>query len=278
MPANPDTSAVKRPILRYLGGKWAIAPWVIQHQPPCRIYVEPFGGAASVLLRRPQAPVEVYNDLDEEIVGLFRIVQDPIQCAALMRRLRRTPYARGAFERSFEPTNDPVIRAQRAVVRAYLSFHHGSLFDLRKHTFADAMHLHAGNPARSWASYARTLASIHLRLQSVVIERRDALRVIEVQDTPSTLFYVDPPYVPTARSSVGYRHELDLGKHVDLLERLLAVRGMVVLSGYPSDLYDQMLCGWRRIERQHHAAGSKRPRTEVLWISPRAAEALAGSL
>jgi DNA adenine methylase len=71
-----------------------MAKTVIQHLPPHRIYAEPFGGAASILLRKPRSYVEVYNDADEEIVSLFRVLQDPAQCRALFRRLRRTALQR----------------------------------------------------------------------------------------------------------------------------------------------------------------------------------------
>lgn len=267
-------SEVTRSALRYFGGKWAIAPWVMEHQPPCRIYVEPFGGAASVLLRRPASPVEVYNDLDEEIVGIFRVLQDPHHCSELIRRLQRTPYARTEFERAFIATDNPIVRAQRAIVRAYQSFHHEALFNPKKTSFADARHRAGHSKAREWASYPRCLASIHRRLQGVVIERRDALEVIRAQDTPQTLFYVDPPYMPSTRSSAKYRHELNIEQHQALLDRLMKVQGMVVVSGYPSELYDDVLGGWRRVERKHRASGSVLPRTEALWISPAAQEAL----
>lgn len=269
-PRLADMSRLKRPLLRYLGGKWQIAPWVISHLPEHRIYVEPFAGAASVLLRKSRSTVEVYNDLDEEIVNLFQVMQEPLQCADLMRRLRRTPYARSAFEQAFQGSSNPVIRAQRAIVRAYLSFHHESLFNLKKTTFADARHRSSGSQAKEWANYPRCLAAIHKRLQGVVIERRDALEVIRAQDTAETLFFVDPPYLPSTRSHAGYRHELDEAQHVTLLNRLRQVKGKVVLAGYPSALYDAMLPGWLRVERPHRAASSSRPRTEVLWISPRA--------
>lgn len=191
-----DGEKTRRAALRYLGGKWRLASWVIAHLPPHRIYVEPFGGAASVLLRKPRSPVEVYNDLDEEIAGIFTVIQDPAQCQALMRRLRRVPYARVAFEQAFLPSRDPVIRAQRAITRAYLAFHHGSLFDLRKHTFADARHRTGHAKSHEWPSYPRILPFVRRRLEGVVIERRDALEVIRAQDTAETLFYVDPPTCP----------------------------------------------------------------------------------
>lgn len=99
----------------------------------------------------------------------------------------------------------------------------------------------------------------------VVYERKDITSV--------TLFFVDPPYMPSTRSKSGYRCELDEAGHLALLEQLKGVKGLVVLAGYPSDLYDRVLKGWKRVERPHYAAGSLKRRTEVLWISPRAAKA-----
>lgn len=268
-PVPHPPERITRSVLRYSGGKWQIAPWVIQHFPAHRIYVEPFGGAASVLLRKPRSKIEVYNDLDEEIVGLFRVLQDAHQCQRLIRLLRRTPYARAEFERAFQSTADPVQRAQRAIVRAYQSFHHEALFNPKKTTFADARH-RAGNSckAHEWASYPRHLVQVCRRLQGVVIERRDALQVIRAQDSRDTLFFVDPPYLPSTRSKSGYRCELTEAEHVALLQQLRAVKGRVVLAGYPSTLYDRTLADWQRVQRPHRAAGSERQRTEVLWISP----------
>ena len=273
-PPHDNDQQPTRALLRYFGGKWAIAPWVLAHLPPHRVYVEPFGGAASILLRKPRSPIEVYNDLDEEIVGIFRVVQDPALCQQLVRRLRRTPYSRREFQLAFQGSADPVIRAQRAIVRAYQAFHHESLFNLRKATWADAKHRSGSqSKAREWANYPRSLASVSRRLQGVIVECRAALEVIRVQDTPDTLFFVDPPYLPSTRTKSGYRHEMTEDEHRAMLERLRSVQGMVVLAGYPSQLYDRVLHDWKRVERPHRAADSKRVRTEVLWISPRAAEA-----
>lgn len=88
-----------RPIVRYFGGKWKLAPWIIQHLPQHRVYVEPFGGGGSVLLRKPRSYAEVYNDLDGEIVNLFLIARDHGQ--ELQQKLELTPFARDEFNGSF---------------------------------------------------------------------------------------------------------------------------------------------------------------------------------
>lgn len=267
---NPSNSEkVSRSVLRYFGGKWAIAPWIIEHMPAHRVYVEPFGGAASVLLRKPRSKIEVYNDLDDEIVGIFQLLQDPAQCARLVRMLARTPYSRREFEMAFKPSTDPVIRAKRAIVRAFMAYHHEALFNPKRNTFADALHGSGSScKAHEWMRYPRHLVSVCQRLAGVIIENRDGLEVIRAQDSDSTLFFVDPPYLPSTRTKTGYRCELSQDQHVALLERLLSIKGRAMVAGYPSELYDDMLRGWQRIERQHHARGSGRQRTEVLWISP----------
>lgn len=86
--------AVKRPVMRYFGGKWKLAPWITSHFPPHRIYIEPFGGAASVLLQKQKAYAEVYNDRDGEVVNVFRCLRDPVRAAELERVIRLTPFAR----------------------------------------------------------------------------------------------------------------------------------------------------------------------------------------
>jgi len=266
-----DDEKPTRALLKYFGGKWAIAPWILPYLPPHRVYVEPFGGAASILLRKPRSRIEIYNDLDEEIVNIFRVVQDPIMCQQLIRRLRRTPYSRREFELAFQASHNAIIRAQRAITRSYQSFHHESLFNPRKRTFGDALHRSGGDGrSHGWVNYPRALVTISNRLRGVVIDCQPALKVIRAQDASDTLFFVDPPYMPSTRSKSGYRHEMTEDEHFMLLETLRAAQGFVVLAGYPSSLYDRMLHDWHRVVCPHRAAFSNRLRTEVLWISPRA--------
>src|SRR3546814_17290747 len=109
---------VKSPVIRYHGGKFRLAPWVIQHFPPHRCYVEPFGGAAGVLIQKPRAYAEVYNDMDGDIVNLFRVLRSQGASAMLTEALALTPYARDEFDAAYEPTDDPVERARRPHVPA----------------------------------------------------------------------------------------------------------------------------------------------------------------
>lgn len=261
----------RRPIIRYHGGKWRLAPWIISHFPVHKVYVEPFGGAASVLMRKPRSHVEVYNDLDDEIVNVMRVLRDAGTRVQLEHALTFTPYARAEFDLAYEPSSDPVERARRCLIRAEMGF--GSAGATKgttgfridtKRNYSTAMHI--------WARVPEGLAAFGQRLQGVLIENRPALKVIEDHDTPHTLFYVDPPYVHDTRKmgSRCYRHEMSDADHRALLDKLLAVRGMVVLSGYPHSIYDDALQDWQKIETKARMAAGRGTgiRTESLWLSP----------
>jgi len=263
---------VTRPVLRWHGGKYVLAPWIISHFPRHRVYVEPFGGAGSVLLRKERSQAEVWNDLDGDLVNLFRVLRGPV-AARLIQELQLTPFARDEFRLAYEASDDPVERARRMVVRSFMGF--GSNATHRKSGFR-ANGIRAGTlPQHDWVNYPEALKAVIERLRGVVVENKPALDVMAQQDAEHTLFYVDPPYVMDTRSDGGadYAHEMNDSDHGELLEALQALKGMVVLSGYPCALYDDALSRWRRIERETFADGAAK-RTEVLWINPAAAAAL----
>lgn len=260
-------SAPERPVIRYFGGKWILAPWVISHFPPHRVYVEPFGGAASVLMRKPRAYAEVYNDVDGDVVNLFQVLRAPDLAADLERRLRLTPFARQEFDQAYDATEDPVERARRLIIRAYMGF--GSNGHTMTRTGFRANSNRSGTtPAHDWTTYPDEIRAITERLTGVVIEHRDYARVMTDHDGPNTLHYVDPPYVLATRSDrKRYTHEFVDADHDRLCDVMQRMEGMVVLSGYEHDAYEPL--GWHCVSRKAFADGA-RERTEVLWLNARA--------
>lgn len=265
-------SECTRPVLRWHGGKWMLAPWVLAHCPEHRTYVEPFGGAGSVLMRKPRSYAEVWNDLDGEVVNLFQVLRSD-RAGVLVDALRLTPFARDEFAAAYEPSAEPVERARRLAIRSFMGF--GSNGHSRSTGFRANSNRSGTTPAHDWSNYPEALALAVERLRGVVIENRDAQLVMAAHDGPTTLHYVDPPYVLATRSdpSKDYAHEMTEDDHAALLVFLRGLSGMVVLSGYPFPLYDDLLPDWRRVEREALADGAKK-RTEVLWINPHATEAL----
>ncbi len=283
MISKPSRKKRARPLIRWHGGKWMIAPWILGFLPPHDTYTEAFGGGASILLRKARArKAEIYNDLDETLVRLFKVLQNPAKAERLVQLLELTPYARKEFEWAYEPTDDDVEAARRTLVRSWMGYGSDGTAGVYRTGFRSIVN-HAGKtPAGEWVNYVATIDRTIDRLRGVNIESRDAFLVLEQYDTPETLHYVDPPYLPSTRS-VGnrrrgagyhvYQHELEYEDHVQLLDFLTDLQGMVILSGYPSDLYDGALVDWQRHERPAYADGGM-PRTEVLWLNPRCSDRL----
>jgi DNA adenine methylase len=278
-------SNVTRPALRYHGGKFRLAPWILSFFPRHQCYVEPFGGAASVLLLKERVGAECYNDLDSQVVNVFRILRDPTAALELQRRVALTPFARDEFDWSYEPAVDELDAAHKLIIRSFMG--HGSDSATRGCRTGFRSKLTDGRvlPAYEWATWVDAIPAFTRRLAGVVIENRNALEVIERLDSPGTLIFADPPYVHSTRSALqgrssgthGYRHEMDDEQHRQLAALLHQVQGMVVLSGYASDLYDNELYpNWERFERKHVADGG-RSRTEVVWINPACSDALHGA-
>lgn len=274
---------MNNPALRYHGGKFRLAPWVLSFFPPHQCYVEPFGGAAGVLLQKPRCYAEVYNDLDDDIANFFRVLRDPEQSRRLIELCALTPFARTEFNMAYEPTDDPVEKARRIAIRAAMGF--GSA-GASKHVtgFRTDTRRKYGTAQHIWAKYPDTIASIGQRLAGVLIENKPAIDVIQAHDAIDTLHYCDPPYVfatrdpraATASGSRYYRHEMSDEDHVALLAKLRTLKGMVIVSGYPSDLYDGLLGDWERHSTGARISGGRGAelRTEVVWLNQACSEAL----
>lgn len=271
-----------RPVLRYHGGKFRLAPWILSFFPAHTVYVEPFGGAASVLLQKPRVGAECYNDLDGQVVNLFRILREPTAALELQRRVELTPFAREEFDWAYEPAIDDMDSAHKLIVKSFMG--HGSDSATRSCRTGFRSKLSDGRvlPSMEFASWPNAIPSFTRRLRGVVIENRNAIEVMDRMDSTSTLLYVDPPYCHSTRSAItkrsagthGYRHEMTDDDHRVLAATLRNAKGMIVLSGYPSDLYDKELFhDWTRYERRHVADGGKF-RTEVVWLNDACVAAL----
>lgn len=275
-------NTISRPAIRYHGGKFRLAPWVVGFFPPHMTYVEPFGGAAGVLIRKPISYAEVYNDLDGDIVNFFRVLRDESQCLQLERALALTPYAREEFESAWKQVADPVERARRTAIRAQMGF--GSAGATKGCTgFRIDCRRKYGTSQHLWQEYSASIASIGLRFSGVLIENRPAIEVIKQHDAPDTLLYVDPPYMHECRvmrvdsgGSGAYRHEMTDGDHEQLLEALTGSASMIVLSGYDTPLYAKKLVGWSHYERGSRISSGRGSavRIESIWTNPACQSAL----
>src|SRR5574337_1306942 len=278
----------------WFGGKQRLAPDIIALFPPHLVYVEVFGGGASVLLSKPARVLDVYNDLDSGLVNFFRCLRD--ESDRLVPLLELTPYSRAEWQEcrsTWFEIEDPVERARRWYVVASQSFGGMIAKDKRPswdHTKSTGrgwwggerlgrMHL---NHAASTANRVDHLCRFVERMRRVQIECLDWRACLDRYDDPDCLFYLDPPYVASTRRAGGYEHELTDDDHAELVERVLALEGVAIVSGYGNPIYEPLVSdgGFRRHEFEVISTAGQRKnydvdkRTEVVWASPRANAAL----
>jgi DNA adenine methylase len=224
-----------------------------------------------VLLRKKRSEVEVYNDLDSEIVNLFRVARDNGE--ELSRQVFLTPYSRDEFVKSFEPSSDPLEQARRTVIRSFQGFGSGYVTATKgskcarpEYGFRIGWRCRGNRPHTNWCHVSDTVMEVIERLRGVVIENTTYQEVIKKNNTEDTLVYADPPYLSETRDSgKDYRYEFTTDDHLELARILHEVAGPVIISGYSSELYNDLYHGWTVRECVTQSAGNTK-RTEVIWI------------
>lgn len=278
--------------IRYFGGKGNMVSKILPIVEGCshRIYVELFGGGGSILMAKRAVGVEVYNDIDSSLYDFFGVVSNPRQFAKFYRRVALLPYSRQLFNDcrlSWRDEPDLIDRVVKWYVVARQSF--SGIFGSSWSFAVTASHRGMAGSVSKWLSAIDKLPEIHSRLSRVQIECNDWRKVLTTYDTAGTLFYCDPPYVLSTRKSGGYSNEMTDEDHIEFVERVLTLKGSVVVSGYNNPIYDRLTeAGWKRIDFKTacYAAGKTRTsklqgagnalkhagRTESLWVCGRLTE------
>lgn len=262
-----------KPVVPYHGGKGRLAHWIVGMMPAHRVYLEPFAGSAAVLLAKPQSTHEILNDLDGNVVTFYRVLRE--RPDELARACRLTPYSRDEFNAAtFHSGLDDLERARRWWVRCQQSFAHTGTAATGWSTSIKR----GSNNARTVYNRIELFEAVADRLLPVTIENRDALTLIGETNVPDAVVYADPPYLLATRSAMqrrpagDYEHEFaSEDDHRALADVLHQHVGTVLLSGYPSELYDRLYAGWWRTERvvvrrSSNGRSAALPHaTEVVW-------------
>lgn len=264
-------TAAAVPPFAYFGGKTKLAARIVAALPSHGHYVEPFAGSLAVLLAKPRAAMETVNDLDGDLMTFWRVLRD--RPGDLARVMALTPHSRAEHAAAYDLGDaDDLERARRV----WVLLSQGRCGTMRRTGWRFYQNPDASTfafPEYLGAYAARVPAAAH-RLAGVSLESRDALDVIEDYGRhPRVLLYCDPPYLGSTRST-NYRHEMTgAAAHRDLAAALERARSAVVVSGYPSPLYDELYAGWHRLELpawtgngiRNGATKTDGHRTEVLW-------------
>lgn len=268
------STAPRRPALRYYGGKWTIAPWIISMMPAHRAYLEPCAGAMSVFFRKPPAQVEILNDANSRVCNFFRQLRD--NKTELIRQIDLTPWAEDEYKLCKKPAADPVEDARRLYVSSWQSVHGVGNSQSGWRFLADPDGRWGLSPSVDWIGH--DLHNVANRLRRAHIMNRDALAAIKrMAKIETCLIYFDPPYTLEKRTRRdGYsKFEVTEDWHGEAAELLRRHCGPVLVSGYQSDLYAALYeaHGWKRVDRVFQG-NSGSLRTESLWLNPATMAAL----
>ena len=259
-----------RAIFRYPGSKWSIADWIISHFPEGyekMVYLEPFCGSGAVFFNKNPGAVETVNDMESDIVNLFRVLRE--RPNDLKRVLELTPYSREEYDLSFEPCDEPVEKARRFMVKTTQAI--GAKMD-GKCGWRNHKQMKIGGTACKWGGITETIDTAAARLRGdtthlVQIEHSDALQLIRRYNFPEVLMYLDPPYVlSTRKGGKLYRYEMDDAGQAELLDLIKASRAKIIISGYDCDLYNTALAGWKKDSTMAQTTSAEMAQ-ETIWMN-----------
>jgi DNA adenine methylase len=262
----------KKIVFGWYGGKFSHLDWLLPFLPMTPYYCEPFAGSGAVLLNRPPAGVETYNDLDGEVVNFFRVLRD--DPGELQRLMALTPFSREEFALAclLDESLPALERARRFYVRAR-QVRTGLAQTASLGRWANCTNtIRAGmsGVVSRWLGAVEQLPDIALRLARVQIENRPAVQCINLYDSPDTLFYCDPPYIHETRGdSKAYAFEMTNEQHEELADTLNGAKGKVALSNYDCALMSRLYPEkrWRKLHFECTNHSTKDTRTETLWLN-----------
>ena len=240
--AKVETTGLVSPIY-WVGGKNRIANWIISHFPPHVCYAEPFGGAAAVLLHKPLAKSEVYNDINKFVCEFFQCLRDNPR--ELLSNLAFMPHSRELYNILRAEFKNGDVHPDNMVLRSACWYY------VQHNSFsgqwgADWAHRKTKAPARMMGR----LLEVAIRLKNVYIENKDFRYIFKTYDSEETLFYVDPPYLEREYYYKAQAEKFTLEDHKDLAEILQNIRGKACVSYYPHPFIDKAYKGWRRVAKQ----------------------------
>lgn len=250
-------------ILNYPGAKWSLAKTIVELMPRHRSYLEPYFGSGAVLFNKPLSAIETVNDIDGDIVNFFTVLREQPQELAEMISL--TPYSREVFDDAHENRGTNAFdKAYRFAIRSRMG--HGFKTYEKTGFKIDVYARERSYCVDVWNRMPEDILTAASRLKSVQIENRPALELIRKFNHDNVLIYADPPYLLNTRGGKQYRHEMTEQDHVELLSALREHKGYVILSGYPSELYDRELQDWSRLTKRSYNQNCD-ARTEVIWCN-----------
>lgn len=256
-------------VLKWPGSKWNMSNKIIELMPPHTVYIEPFFGSGAVFFNKKRCNLEILNDLDSEVVNLFKVIRD--YPGELADKVFFTPYSREEYKETYDRYNkdlDDLEKARQFLVRSNMARAGMQYYSSSWRTCGLVLASKIKQRVtREWNRIPDNIFQAALRLKDAEIENIDAIKLIKKYNGKNCLIYVDPPYLLSTRKQKYYNVEMtEENEHKELISLLKQHKGPVILSGYNSNLYNNLLKDWNKIGIKTNAEQGKK-RVEVIWTN-----------
>ena len=253
-----------KPFLNYYGSKTTMTGTLLSYFPlDYKTYLEPFGGGASMLFEKDPHGMEVYNDIEENVWSVFKVIQDEDMFKRFQQRCTLALYSRDLYneaKQALKTDLDIEDRAYYFFLLSRMSFNGNGGFSVCKESRRGMV-----KNVSDFLSKVDMLPEYHNRLRRVLIEHKDAMELLDDYNEKGTFAYCDPPYVhDTRKSASGYIHEMEDDEHEKFIEKCLTFKGKLLISGYDNQMYDRLVeNGFEKIHFESPNAHSDS--IETLW-------------
>lgn len=257
-------------VLKYPGSKWNIVDKLVNMIPEHHTYLEPFFGSGAVFFTKQPSDIEMINDLDDDIPNLFRCIRDDSE--KLPSLVAATPFSRYEYDNAFKTDifeimmpDEPFHKARRFLIRCWQG--HGFRTNGYKVGWKNDVHGRESMYAlRDWYNLPERILKTAERLRCVQVDNRPAVEIIQRFNYEDVFMYIDPPYLWKTRKGKQYKHEMSDEDHIELLTTLKNSKAKIMISGYDSELYNELLHNWNKEYLMSNAEHGK-PREEVVWMN-----------
>ena len=214
--------------IKWVGGKRNLRKELVSIMPKHTQYCEVFAGALWVMLEKPQSKLEIVNDINDDLINFYKIIQDKNKCEELINKLYFLPKSREIFD-EFDikiKKKDYKDEVDHALMFYYLlKLVFGGRFDRVKKSFAIP---NDGRKNINYEKFPEEFLELHERLKDVYIEKQDYKYILDKYDRKDGLFFLDPPYLDTSEHNYGVNFNLD--EYKILNDKLHNLKGTFILT------------------------------------------------
>jgi len=258
-----------RGLCKYYGGKQRLAKYIIPHLPSHTEYYELFGGAGSVLVNKKPSKFELYNELDDRMYNLMC----QVQCNSdyLIKELKKVEFSLETFKDACDKIKNCQLGYEESIY--FYIVKNMSRCGIGESGSFSPDRENGHDKTNAWNTAIDNIKNVSKRLKDVKLKNYNALEFLDDNSFyKNSLIYLDPPYVASTRkSSNNYKYEMTNDQHIEMATKLNKLNCKIVISGYESDLYNNLYKDWRKIQIKSknyagNQSGTRLDKVEVLWI------------